>query len=216
MTFAEALYHIATKIGSFFYSRKRHERMLQRIYYIRTLRAKPLFKALGQNSSFQRINLLKGPEYITIGDHTSFEKDLYLTAWDTYQTNNGIQHFHPRIKIGSNCHFGAFNHITAINSIEIGDNLLTGKNVTITDNSHGSTDFEHLSVEPILRPLVSKGPVKIGKNVWIGDKATILPNVTIGDGAVIAANAVVTKDIPAYCVAAGNPARTIKKARDIQ
>lgn len=165
MTFAEALNHTA----------------------VNTLRAKPLFKALGQNSSFPKIVLL-----------------------DSYQTNNGIQHFSPKIKIGSNCHFGAFNHITAINSIEIGDNLLTGKNVTITDNSHGSTDFEHLSIEPILRPLVSKGPVKIGNNVWIGDKATILPNVTIGDGAVIAANAVVTKDIPAYCVAAGNPAKVIK------
>ncbi len=214
MTFAETLYHIAVNIGSFFYSRKRHEHMLQRIYYITTLRVKPLFKAFGHNSSFQKIELLKGPEYISIGNQTTFEKDLYLTAWDSYQTNNDIQHFTPEIKIGSNCHFGAFNHITAINSIEIGDNLLTGKNVTITDNSHGSTGFEHLSVEPILRPLVSKGPVKIGKNVWIGDKATILPNVTIGDGAVIAANAVVTKDIPAYSVAAGNPARIVKTVKE--
>lgn len=216
MAIAETLYNIVVKIGSFFYSRKRHEHMLQRINYIRTLRVKPLFKAFGQNSSFQKIELLKGPEYISIGNQTTFEKDLYLTAWDSYQANNDIQHFTPEIKIGSNCHFGAFNHITAINSIEIGDNLLTGKNVTITDNSHGSTDFEHLSIEPILRPLVSKGPVKIGNNVWIGDKATILPNVTIGDGAVIAANAVVTKDVPAYSVVAGNPAKIIKKARDIQ
>lgn len=192
MTFAEALNHTA----------------------VNTLRAKPQFKAFGLNSSFQKIELLKGPEYIFIGNQTSFEKDLYLTAWNSYQTNSDIQHFTPEIKIGSNCHFGAFNHITAINSIEIGDNLLTGKNVTITDNSHGSTDFEHLSVEPILRPLVSKGPVKIGNNVWIGDKVTILPNVTIGDGAVIAANAVVTKDVPAYSMAAGNPARIVKTVKE--
>lgn len=188
MTFAEALNHTA----------------------VNTLRAKPLFNAFGHNSSFQKIELLKGPEYTSIGDRTIFGKDLYLTAWDSYQANNDIQHFTPEIKIGSNCHFGAFNHITAINSIEIGDNLLTGKNVTITDNSHGSTDFEHLSIEPILRPLVSKGPVKIGNNVWIGDKATILPNVTIGDGAVVGANTVVTKDVPAYSVVAGNPAKVIK------
>ena len=62
-----------------------------------------------------------------------------------------------------------------------------------------------------MRPVVSKGSVIIGNNVWIGDKATILPNVTIGDGAVIAANSVVTKDVPAYSVVAGNPAKVIKE-----
>jgi acetyltransferase-like isoleucine patch superfamily enzyme len=53
--------------------------------------------------------------------------------------------------------------------------------------------------------------VTIEDNVWIGDKATILPNVHIGKGAIIAANAVVTHDVPAYAVAAGNPARIIQK-----
>ena len=65
-------------------------------------------------------------------------------------------------------------------------------------------------MRPLERPITSKGPVVIGNNVWIGDKATILPGVTIGDGAVIAANAVVTKDVPAYSVVGGNPARVIK------
>lgn len=63
---------------------------------------------------------------------------------------------------------------------------------------------------PLFRPLFSKGPVIIGKNVWIGDKATILPGVTIGDGSIIGANSVVTKDVPAYSVVAGNPAKIIK------
>lgn len=60
--------------------------------------------------------------------------------------------------------------------------------------------------------LFSKGDVTIGDNVWIGDKATVLPGVTIGDGAVIAANTVVTHDVPAYSVVGGNPARIIKQA----
>ena len=55
--------------------------------------------------------------------------------------------------------------------------------------------------------------LKIGNNVWIGDKATILPDVTIGDGAVIAANSVVTKDVPAYNVVAGNPAKVVKVSK---
>ncbi len=158
------------------------------------------------------------PQYITIGDNTSFGEGVFLTAWDTYNyTENGVgktQHFTPEIIIGSNCHFGFQNHITSVNRISIGDNLLTGKWVTITDNSHGETSVEQMDVDPLQRPIVSKGPVVIGNNVWIGDKATVLPGVSIGDGSIIAANAVVTKDVPAYSVAAGNPARIIKRLKD--
>ena len=190
--------------------------MRQRRNYFRSLWLKKQFKKIGTSVLFQKVDFLKGANYILIGDNTFFEKHLYLSAWDSYETKESSQSFTPSIKIGSNCHFGAFNHITAINSIEIGDNLLTGKNVTITDNSHGSTELVDLLIEPVLRPLISKGPIKIGNNVWIGDKATILPNVTIGDGAVIAANAVVTKNVPAYAVAAGNPARIIKSINEAE
>jgi acetyltransferase-like isoleucine patch superfamily enzyme len=69
-------------------------------------------------------------------------------------------------------------------------------------------------MHPFRRPLVSKGPVLIGDCVWIGDKATILPGVTIGKGSVIGANAVVTKDVPDYCMAAGNPAVVLKKLEE--
>ena len=105
----------------------------------------------------------------------------------------------------------AYNHITCANKIIIGDSLLTGKWVTITDNSHGETDKVTLGMRPQKRPISSKGPVEIGNNVWIGDKATILPSVTIGDGAVIAANSVVIKDVLAYGVVGGNPAKVIKR-----
>lgn len=66
---------------------------------------------------------------------------------------------------------------------------------------------------PISRPLTSKGEVRIGNNVWIGDKATVLPGVTIGDGAIVGTNAVVTSDVPAYSIAVGNPARIIDKQK---
>lgn len=84
------------------------------------------------------------------------------------------------------------------------------ENVTITDNSHGYITKNETHTPPLKRPLYSKGPVIIGKNVWVGDKATILPNVNIGDGAIIGANAVVTKDVPPYSVAVGNPAKIVK------
>lgn len=119
--------------------------------------------------------------------------------------------FAPKLTIGNNGNFGAFNHITCINHIEIGDNCLTGKWVTISDNNHGTTDFGTLHESPIKRKLHTKGPIIIGNDVWIGDKATILGEVTIGDGAVIAANSVVTKNVPAYSVVGGNPAKVIKR-----
>lgn len=164
------------------------------------------FKKCPNTVRFTRVGTLHDPDRISIGEYCSFQDYLYLTAWKNYAGN----HFDPIITIGNNGDFGAFNHISCINRIEIGDNCLMGKWVTITDNDHGSTDFMTLRNAPAKRKLYSKGPIVIGNNVWIGDKATVLANVTIGDGAIIAANSVVIKDVPAYSIVAGNPARVVK------
>lgn len=164
------------------------------------------FQSCDNTVRFESIGLIEGFKYISIGSNTSFQRDIYLTAWDRYCE----QQFFPEIKIGSDCAIGAWNHITCINRIVIGNGLLTGKWVTITDNSHGTTDYKDLRIPPAKRKIHSKGPVIIGNNVWIGDKATILAGVKIGDGAVIAANSVVTKDVPSFSIVAGTPAKIIK------
>ena len=97
-----------------------------------------------------------------------------------------------------------------INKIIIGDNVLTGTKVTITDNSHGIFSEHDLFFPPELRTLQSDGPVIIEDNVWIGDKVTILPNVIIGRNSIIGANSVVTKNVPPNSVAVGIPAKVIK------
>lgn len=154
-----------------------------------------------------RPDLIVGKKYIRVGEKTIIGKHVQLTAWDRH---NGYT-FKPNISIGSNCQLGGYNHITSINRIEMGNGVLTGKFVTITDNSHGRPgDIRDINTSPVLRTVFSKGPVVIEDNVWIGDKATILPNVKIGRGSIIGANAVVTKDIPPYCIVGGNPARIIK------
>lgn len=177
---------------------------------IRSCRLSRDFRQIGEGVFFHHIGLLLGQKYITVGSRSEFDDAFVLTAWDTYETNEGTQHFTPVVEIGSDCYFGVGIHITAINRIKIGDGCLTGKWVTITDNSHGDNSSDQIQSMPIKRPLHSKGPVIIGKHVWIGDKATILPGVTIGEGAVIGANSVVTKDVPAFSVVAGVPARIIK------
>lgn len=169
------------------------------------------FKAFGKKTMVRPYkDCIVGKEYIEIGNKTILGRHIQLTAWDS---NNGLT-LKPEIVIGSNCHIGSYNHITAINSIKIGNGVLTGKFVTITDNSHGNPAIDsNLDISPSKRPVYSKGPVLIGDNVWIGDKATVLPGIKIGDGAIIGANSVVTKDVPDYCVVGGNPAHIIRKIK---
>ena len=175
--------------------------------FIRQQRTAMLFKR-APGVFFPKDLTSLGEDCISIGEGTHIGEHCILTAWKTTCAGGD---FHPEIIIGNGCSIGEYNHITSTNKIIIGDNLLTGRWVTITDNSHGETDYETLQQPPLMRMVTSKGPVIIGNNAWIGDKATILPNVTIGDGAVIAANSVVTKNVPAYSVVAGNPARVIKQ-----
>ena len=115
----------------------------------------------------------------------------------------------PVIVIGEHVYFGDDCHIGAMNNITIGSGVLTGRGVLITDHSHGSTEFID-ERSPIMRPVVSNGAVVRGDNVWLGDNVAVMPCVTIGEGAIIGVNSVVTKNIPAYAVAAGIPAKVIR------
>ena len=145
------------------------------------------------------------PENIIVGNHTMFNQHCIIEAWHFPNFKKK-----GKIKIGNNCIFGEYCHITSINRIEIGDNLLTGRFVLITDNSHGYMNNTDIDIPPSQRVVNSKGPVIIGNNVWIADKVSIVAGVTIGDNAIIASNAVVTHDIPAKAVAAGIPAKVVK------
>lgn len=165
-----------------------------------TLVLKPFFADFGKSSYlFPKSLCLKGLDRITIGSHVSLGEGLQLTTWEQ-----------GTIRIDDGCIIREQCHITAINQITIGKNLLTGTHVLITDNSHGSLVREQLDMHPGERPLVSKGSVLIGDNVWLGNNVCIMPGVTIGDGVVVAANSVVTHDVPPYSMVAGVPARIIK------
>ncbi len=165
------------------------------------------FKELEKNSVIARPNILIGEKYISIKENVYIDKNAVLCAWDSHGNN---QFFNPTIVIGKNTCIGEYSHISAIDKIEIGENVLTGRWVTIVDNNHGDSDFEMIKIAPTQRPLYSKGAVKIGNNVWIGDKVSILGGVTIGNNSIIGANTVVTKDVPTDCLAVGNPMRLIE------
>ncbi|MBR4625236.1 MAG: acyltransferase [Alphaproteobacteria bacterium] len=149
-----------------------------------------------------------GLKNISIGRSTTINRHTILGCWTKY----GEQLFpNASITIGNNCSIGEYSHITACNKITIGDGLLTGRYILISDNSHGTMSEEDSTISPINRKLKSKGEVIIGNNVWLGDKVAILAGVHIGNNVIVAANAVVTKDVPDNSIVAGVPGRVLKK-----
>ena len=159
-----------------------------------------------------------GQKRIRIGSHTSIAGHGILGCWERYHAievdgSDCVQNFEPKIVIGDNCSIGEYTQITAINKITIGDGLLTGRYVYVGDNAHGGLSWEEATIRPSRRQLTSKGEILIGKNVWIGDRVTILGGVTVGDNVIIGAGTVVTKDVPANCVAVGTPAKIVKELK---
>lgn len=107
------------------------------------------------------------------------------------------------ITIGKNVFINSGCRFQDQGGITIGDDTLIGHNVVLATLNHGFAPNKRKNLYP--------APIVIGKNVWIGANATVLPGVTIGDNAVVAAGAVVTKDVPVNAVVGGVPARVIKK-----
>lgn len=176
-------------------------RQLDAIY---SLRVRTLFAKVGQNLQANRSIHVWNGGGIYIGDNVHIFNNCQLATHPNSNFEN------PQIIIGHGCTLGEQTHITCANKITIGDNLLTGRRCTITDNSHGSSTLDDLLINPHARSILSKGDVYIGKNVWLGDNVVVLPGVNIGDGVIVGANAVVTKDIPSYSVAVGNPIKIVK------
>ena len=120
-----------------------------------------------------------------------------ITVW-------GRGHDQGRISIGDYALITPGVRITASDLIEIGHSCMIASGAYITDSDwHSLYDRIERNAEP--------APIRIGDNVWIGDRATVLKGVTIGDNSVVGAGAVVAKDVPANVVVAGNPARVVKE-----
>jgi acetyltransferase-like isoleucine patch superfamily enzyme len=148
--------------------------------------------------------------------HSNNAKEVYIgekcivIGWgwiDAFCEHLGRK-YDARIDIGDRTYIGHRSHINACSHMKIGNDVVIADEVFISDLSHGYEDIN----KPVFgTPLVSPGPVVIEDEVWLGERVCVLPNVTIGKHSVIGCNAVVTRDIPAYSVAAGTPARVIRQ-----
>ncbi len=199
------LYFIG-KITNFFlpvYIAKSINKIIQYIYTGRVLWG----AVIGERPYIQGKITISNVDCISIGNDFVCGSNGILTPWKTYRSF--AEEYNPNISIGDNVIIGDNFNISAINRIEIGNNVLMGRYVTIIDHGHGKSS--ELRIAPNNRPLYSKGRIVINDDVWIGDKVTILSGVTIGKGAVIGANSVVTKDVKEYSVVAGVPAVIISR-----
>ena len=169
---------------------------------------KQKFCRIGRSPYVAKGCIVQGCKFISIGNNFQARENLMLQAWASYQ---GLPTgYIPELVIGDDVTMMSNCQISCMRKVYIGNGCLFGDNVFVSDNLHGSNNFEELEIPPLLRKLSSKGPVIIGDNVWIGRNVCVLPGVKIGRGAVVGSNSVVTHDIPDNSVVAGVPAKIIK------
>lgn len=168
------------------------------------LRSKLLFS----NARIVRFPIeIRGKRFINISK--GFTTGRYCRI-EAYPTDNNS----TVISIGENVQINDFVHITAMNCVSIGNNVLMASKIYISDCSHGYYEGKEKDSSPEISPInrpYNVDKVIIENNVWIGESVSILPGVVIGKGSIIGANSVVTKSIPPNCIAVGSPAKVIKK-----
>lgn len=128
-----------------------------------------------------------------LGDNSTIE--------DFCTVNNGV----GDVLIGNRCRIGMSNVL--IGPVTIGNDVILAQNIVMSGLNHG---YEDIHLPPHNQP-VTKKKITLGDEVWIGANVVVVAGVTIGKHTIVAAGSVVTKDVPAYSVAAGNPAKIIKQ-----
>lgn len=170
--------------------------------------AKNAFAITGDGFMVRKPLYVSGGRNIYIGNNFTSLNGLRIETFEQYIDLE----YTPKLTIGNNVSCNIDCHIGCAERVEIGNNVLLASRVFITDHFHGTTSSRaELQISPSLRQLTTKGAVIIEDDVWLGEGVAVMPGVRIGRGAVIGANAVVTKNIPAYAIAGGVPAKIIKQ-----
>jgi acetyltransferase-like isoleucine patch superfamily enzyme len=165
------------------------------------LRYSCVFHSFGWRSVIIKPDLLTNTRFIAIGRQVEIYKGARLEAVGSLEGQK------PKIVIGDGTSIQFYFHCGAAESVTIGKNVVIAGRVYITDHDH---EFDHPDL-PAVKAGLRALPVVIEDEVWLGEGCTILKGVRIGKRAVVGANAVVTKDVPAFTVVGGVPAKVIKK-----
>jgi acetyltransferase-like isoleucine patch superfamily enzyme len=169
--------------------------VIKRIYY------SWIFSKYGTDSIIISPLHIHCPSNIEIGNNVTVQYKTWLAAVPHTGAEKCL------LKIGNGCSIGHLNHIYATKRIVLEDYVLTADKVFISDNLH---DYKDITTPVLKQPVIQNGEVVIGYGSWLGENVCVL-GAKIGKQCVIGANSVVTDDIPNYCVAAGVPAKIIKR-----
>lgn len=175
------------------------KRVKNRVY---TLVVTGGFRNFGAGSVIRGPVEIIGESMIEVGDGVYLGPGCWLMALGSPNTDGK-----PVIRIGDRCSIAGGLVLTAFEELTIGDEVLFGRNVHISDHAH---EFGNPEIPIIQQGVTSPRPVKVGSGSWIGQGVVICPGVTIGRNAVIGANSVVRTDVPDHAVAAGVPCRVIR------
>lgn len=176
----------------------------------------PTFANAPQNASIQLPREIRNSERIYLGDGVRLGPGSVLKAITRYpggslrhpEGKHVEQTFEPVIRIGHRVTATASLHVAALQEITIEDDVMFASNVFMCDGLHG---YESADVPFKFQGMRQIAPITIGKGCWVGQNVVILPGVTIGEYAIIGANSVVSKDVPAQSIAMGTPARVAKR-----
>ena len=136
---------------------------------------------------------------LEVGAGTLFEPHVWLTAPEE-----------ARIRIGQGCFLNIGVMVAAVKLVEIGDHCMFANGCFVTDGAHRFDDPDR----PVpWQGFTTKGPTRVGDNVWCGANVVITSGVTVGERCVIGANSVVTRDLPPRSIAAGVPAKVLSEVR---
>jgi acetyltransferase-like isoleucine patch superfamily enzyme len=136
---------------------------------------------------------------LEVGAHTLFEPQVWITASGD-----------ARVRIGSGSFLNIGVMVAAVELVEIGDHVMLANGCFVSDGSHRFDDPDR----PVpWQGFTTKGPTRIGDNVWCGTNVAITTGVTVGERCVIGANSVVTHDLPPFSIAAGSPARVLRQVQ---
>lgn len=148
------------------------------------------------------------PDRIRLGDGVILAHRVILRAMTGYPWTDPPQRFDPLIEIGGGCFLNNDTQISCVRRVTIGPETVIAERCFITDNNHS---YENPDLSVRAQALSAPGEVRIGGGSWLGTHVVVAGNVRIGRHCVVGANSVVLDDLPDHCVAAGAPARVLKR-----
>jgi acetyltransferase-like isoleucine patch superfamily enzyme len=174
--------------------------------YSTYLRWSGRFWSVGTRASIHYTTSLRNPQCIQLGSRLIVDKDVWLHAVEPMEGAS-----EPKLIVDDYCYVGRRSHVTAKNRVHLEREVILSSSVLVQDHAH---EYEDVTRPIRQQGLTEGGRIRIGQGSWIGQGVVIFcgrGELTLGRNCVVAANSVVTRSFPDYCVVSGNPARVVKQ-----